>query len=236
MTSPRAVLVAAAVLTFAHQVLVPADAHAAASVPAARPNIVFVLTDDMTTSDLAWMPTTQRLIADRGVSFDESFVNDPACCPSRATMLTGKYAHNTGVYSNGGTNGGFETAHANGLEQDTFATRLQHAGYRTGLFGKYLNGYPNGVAPEWVPPGWTRWVSPVAGDPYSEYDYAVNVDGHVVNHGATPDDYGTTVYSRAARTFLRTSARRGKPFFAALTVYAPHLPAVPAPQDLSLFP
>jgi N-acetylglucosamine-6-sulfatase len=163
-------------------------------------------------------------------------VNDPACCPSRVTLLTGKYAHNTGVFANGGSNGGFETAHRRGLERDTVATRLQRAGYRTGLFGKYLNGYPNGVPVEWVPPGWTRWVSPVSGDPYAEYGYDLNVDGKIVQHDRDPDDYGTTVYSRAARTFMRTSAQQGKPFFAALTVYAPHLPAVPAPSDVSKFP
>jgi N-acetylglucosamine-6-sulfatase len=236
LRSPRAVL-AAAVLLAAAVVLVSGHAPPAASAePAARPNIVLVLTDDMTADDLQWMPITRQVIGDSGVAFDQYFVNDPSCCPSRVTMLTGKYAHNTGVYTNGGTNGGFETAHARGLEEDTVATRLQRAGYRTGLFGKYLNGYPNGVAPEWVPPGWTRWVSPVAGEPYSEYNYALNVDGHVRQYGATPADYGTTVYARAARAFLRDSAQRGSPFFAALTVYAPHLPAVAAPQDDAAFP
>ena len=194
------------------------------------------MTDDMTTGDLDWMPVTRRLLVDEGTSFDANYVNDPACCPSRVTMLTGQYAHNTGVYSNGGANGGFETAHQLGLEDDTIATRLQRAGYRTGLFGKYLNGYPNGVEPEWVPPGWTRWVSPVSGDPYSQYGYELNVDGDLVQHADAPDDYGTTVFARAARTFVRTSAQRGEPFFAALTVYAPHLPAVAAPGDVDRFP
>jgi arylsulfatase A-like enzyme len=79
-------------------------------------------------------------------------------------------------------------------------------------------------------------VSPVAGDPYSEYGYDLNVDGTIVQHGQDLDDYGTTVYARAARTFVRTSAGRGEPFFAVLAVYAPHLPATPAPQDATRFP
>src|SRR5262249_50985393 len=117
----------AAVLLAATGAIAPA--RAVAATPAgnsARANIVLVLTDDMTTSDLAWMPIPRRLIGDKGVSFDDNFVNDPACCPSRVTMLTGKYAHNTGIYTNGGGNGGFEVAHLSGLEQDTIATRLQH--------------------------------------------------------------------------------------------------------------
>ena len=235
MTPARAGSLATALIVAAIGVvaLTPASPTAAAT---RRPNIVLILTDDMAMGDLPYVPTVRRLIGDQGVTFDESFVNNPACCPSRVTMLTGRYAHNTGVFSNGGINGGFETAHAKGLERDTVATRLQHVGYRTGLFGKYLNGYPNGVDPEWVPPGWTRWVSPAAGDPYEEYNYSLNVDGHLENHGIAPADYGTTVYTHAARRFMKRTAASGKPFFVALTVYAPHLPATAAPQDLHDFP
>ncbi|MET0628109.1 MAG: sulfatase [Acidimicrobiia bacterium] len=234
MTRARPFLVAM-VIAAATIAVLPVHADAAPRDRRRRPNIVFVLTDDMSLSDLAVMPATRRLIGDEGATFDQFLINDPACCPSRATILTGRYAHNTGVWSNGGTNGGFETAHSLGLEKDTIATRLQAGGYRTGLFGKYLNGYPNGVAPTDVPPGWGTWVSPVAGDPYSEYGYSLNVDGRIVEHGSAAGDYGTDVYARAARRFIRDSAQANEPFFAAVTVYAPHQPAVPAPEDTASF-
>src|SRR5688572_4901326 len=62
-----------------------------------QPNLVVVMTDDQTVEELAGMPRTHRLLAARGVSFDRSYVSYPVCCPSRATYLTGQYAHNHGV-------------------------------------------------------------------------------------------------------------------------------------------
>ena len=241
MTTRRVALGLALILAAIPLVPVPAaTAETARTVrgPGAggrQPNVLFVLTDDMTLGDLKAMPRTAHLVADHGVTFDRFFVNDPACCPSRATILTGRAAHNTGVFSNGGDNGGFETAHRVGLERDTVATRLHRAGYRTGLFGKYLNGFPNGVPPDSRPPGWSTFVTPVAGDPYAEYGYVVAVDGRLVLHGRRPSDYGTTVYADAAAQFVRAAARDRRPFFAALTVYAPHQPAVPAPRDARAF-
>ena len=68
--------------------------------------------------------TCRRSSAAQGTTFDDYFVSNSLCCPSRTTTLRGQYAHNTGVWTNGGDNGGFERAHANGVEQDTVATRL----------------------------------------------------------------------------------------------------------------
>src|SRR5690349_9367986 len=88
--------------------------------PSARPpNIVFVLTDDMRLDDLQYMPTVQRLIGQQGATFDNYIDNVSLCCPARASILAGQYSHNTGVEANGGTNGGFETAFANGMERQT---------------------------------------------------------------------------------------------------------------------
>jgi arylsulfatase A-like enzyme len=200
-----------------------------------RPNILFVLTDDLDAGELQYMPHTRHLVGAAGATFDRYFVSNSLCCPSRVTTLRGQYAHNTGVWSNGGSNGGFERAYAHGIERDTVATRLSGAGYRTALVGKYLNGYPNLAGPTYQPPGWRTWVSPVAGDPYSEYDYWLNDDGRFAQHGARPRDYGTTVYVRRTEHFVRAAARAHAPFFAYLSVYAPHQPATPAPQDVGKF-
>ena len=200
-----------------------------------RPNILFVLADDLDLAEMRFLPHVRALVGTPGTTFDQYLVSNSLCCPSRTTTLRGQYAHNTGVWTNGGDNGGFERAHANGVEQDTVATRLHHAGYTTALAGKYLNGYPNGARPDDVPPGWDDWASAVSGNPYSEYGYVLNQNQtyHVYQH--RPRDYGTNVYVGLTDRFIRGAVRAHTPFFAYLSVYAPHQPAAPAPQDRQRF-
>ena len=205
--------------------------HAAAG----KPNILFVLTDDLDTGEMSSLPEVNALVAKHGVTFDENYVSDSLCCPSRTSLLRVQFAHNTGVRSNGGANGGFDTAHRLGVEADTIATRLQARGYRTGLFGKYLNGYPGTPGRAYIPPGWTEWASPVDGHPYTEYDYTLNHDEAFPAFGSTPRDYGTDVYLRMATRFVQRSLHAGQPFFAYVSVFAPHEPATPAPADVDRF-
>lgn len=203
---------------------------------AVKPNILFVLTDDLDLGELAQMPILQSKLAAKGVTFSNNFVSVSLCCPSRSTTLRGQYSHNTGVETNGGTNGGFATAHANGIESSTVATWLHGVGYRTALIGKYLNGYPNTVSDTYVPPGWDEWYSSVKGSPYSEYNYTLNENGTLVSYGSRAADYGNTVYTKKTQDFMTRAALAGKPFFAYLAVYAPHAPSTPAPQDVDDFP
>src|SRR5215211_311558 len=108
----------------------------------AKPNIVFILTDDMRKGDLKYMPKTRSVLKAKGMSFSNAFVSNALCCPSRATIMRGQYAHNTGVWTNeNGSRGGWQAYKNKGNQVDNVATRLEGAGYRTGLFGKYLNGY-----------------------------------------------------------------------------------------------
>ena len=152
-------------------------------------------------------------------------------------MLRGQYADNTGVETNGdsGANGGFAAAFRLGLERDTVATRLHASGYRTALFGKYLNHYPGDAGPAYVPPGWSRWASPIDGTPYAQYQYVLNENGTSRTYGGDPESYGTTVYTGLTEDLIRDSARDGRPFFAFLSLYAPHEPATPAPEDVGTF-
>ena len=106
-----------------------------------KPNIVFIIADDMRFDDLRYMPKTRSALKDRGMAFQNAFVSTPQCCPSRATIMRGQYAHNTGVWNIANPDGGWQTYRAKGLERDNVATRLDAAGYRTALFGKYLNEY-----------------------------------------------------------------------------------------------
>jgi N-acetylglucosamine-6-sulfatase len=105
----------------------------------AKPNIVFILADDMRKDDTKYMPKTRSLLRERGMGFRNAFVSHPLCAPSRATIMRGQYSHNTGVWSNSSTDssstgiGGWQAYQHNGNENDNVATRLQDAGYRTGF-------------------------------------------------------------------------------------------------------
>ncbi|WP_067822638.1 sulfatase family protein [Actinomadura kijaniata] len=205
--------------------------------PADRPNFIVVLADDLDESLMPYMPRVRRLLAEQGTTLSRFYANLPWCCPSRATLLRGQYAHNTGVWSNNPPNGGFREFHGSGQEKSTLATWLRSAGYRTGLFGKYLNGYPEqapGVPETYVPPGWDTWVSPVAGNPFRGFDYTLNVNGRIVHRKPSPRTYFTDVLAEEARGFVAAADKR--PFFAYVTPTAPHPPAIPAPRHRSLYP
>src|SRR5687768_15246239 len=75
----------------------------------AKPNFVFILADDMRKDDLTYMPKTRSELEDKGMSFSKAYVSNPLCCPSRATIMRGQYARNTGVWDNvNGTDGGWQ--------------------------------------------------------------------------------------------------------------------------------
>ena len=103
--------------------------------------MVIIITDDQRADQLGRMPVTSGDLAGTGVKFDQAFASHPLCCPSRIGILRGQYAHTTGIYSNDGARGGFAVIRDRGLEASTLATWLDAAGYRTGLAGKYFNGY-----------------------------------------------------------------------------------------------
>ena len=117
-----------------------------------RPNIVLVLTDDQRWDTVSAMPNVTNRLVRPGVDFRNAFASNPLCCPSRVSILTGRYSHSTGVFSNRPPHGGF----ASFRDRATIATRLRAAGYRTAYMGKYLNGYANNT---YVPPGWDRWLA-----------------------------------------------------------------------------
>ncbi|WP_245574062.1 sulfatase family protein [Amycolatopsis nigrescens] len=201
-----------------------------------RPNIVFVLVDDMDQGLVRFMPHLQQL-QKQGVTFSNFTVTDSLCCPSRSSILTGKFPHNTGVFTNKPPDGGFEVFHRE-QERDTIGTQLQQAGYRTGFLGKYLNGYQpadklGGDRP-FVPPGWHEWA--VAGNGYPGYDYQLNVNGNLVEHGDEPGDYLTDVLAGRGNDFIRHSGATGEPFFLEVAPFVPHTPSTPAPRDVNEFP
>ncbi|MCJ7520331.1 MAG: sulfatase, partial [Anaerolineaceae bacterium] len=208
----------------------------ASAASASKPNIIFILADDLDTSAIQYMPKLKSLITDQGVTFSNYFVAESLCCPSRATTLRGQYPHNTQIVGKSMPNGGFKKFFQLGEEKSTIAVWLQAAGYQTMLAGKYLNGYPLKTDPLYIPAGWNEWYSPMKGDPYSEYNYTLNENGNSVVYGNKPNDYGTDVYVSKTVDFIKRSAQDGKPFFIYLAPYAPHVPFTPAPRHANLFP
>lgn len=201
-----------------------------------KPNIVFIVADDLDLASMAELPKMKTLMADEGTTFSNHFVSLALCCPSRASMLCGQYAHNTGVTDNYPPAGGFSVFYEADKEDSTIATWLQDAGYKTALFGKYLNGYPGtDVAKTYIPPGWSDWAVPVKGNAYKEFDYSLNENGEIVSYGHKPADYMTTVLEGKADDFIAANAENEDPFFLYLSLYAPHEPSVPEPQYKDAF-
>jgi len=211
-----------------------------------RPNILFILTDDQRwdTTDGTHgiggadvMPRTRAELADSGIEFTNGFMTTPLCCPSRSSILRASYAHRTGVYKNGGNNGGADDFD----DSQSLAVWLQNAGYRTSLIGKYLNGYQAlwspSTEPPYVPPGWTEWQGLRRVSYFDEI--FVEPDGmggyHTVTYGSAEADYVTDVMREKAKTFISESVTAGQPFFLYLAFKAPHLPQIPAPRHEGLF-
>ena len=191
-----------------------------------RPNFVIILTDDLDMTQVAYMPQVLGLLGRKGMTFAANFAPDPICAPSRASLLTGLYPHNHKVRENVAPLGGFKAFEKGGFEASNLAVWLSGAGYRTGLIGKYLNGYPTPRLATHVPPGWTDWFGLTSPE---YFDYTVNENGAIRTYGHAPEDYQTDVLKARALRFLGVQDPR--PFFLYVAPHAPHSPPVPAPRD-----
>ena len=205
-----------------------------ASASAARPNVIMIVTDDQTLGMLndEVMPNTSRLLVGRGVSFTQAIVSTPQCCPSRAAMLTGQYAHNNRVIAN---RPGYSLLKR---KRQALPSWLRAAGYRTIHIGKFLNGhYPvSGPKPA---PGWDRWQTLTA----SDYRRPVfSIDGRLRNRSS----YLTRTLNRMARRSIARYGAGRRPFYLQLDHLAPHVGsgaeggrcaegAIPAPRDATSF-
>jgi N-acetylglucosamine-6-sulfatase len=197
-----------------------------------KPNIVFILTDDMTTAELADMPNVRSLIAARGTTFRHGYVLNPLCCPSRATILTGRTSGQTGIWDNTPPDGGFQAFRMRKEERSDLPVWLHDAGYHTGIVGKYLNGYtPEDTS--YVAKGWDEWHVLALGTGGADaegnggyYDYMTSDDGRSSTHAAAQSDYSTTALGDDAVTFI-DSAPTTQPLFLFFAPRAPHRPATP---------
>ena len=202
------------------------------------PNVVLVLADDLAQGDinprtLEHMPNLRTLM-EEGTTFDNSFVTNSLCCPSRATILRGQYVHNHGILHNEGSLGGAERFHSSGADASTMGTWAEERGYRTAFFGKYMNGYGG----TYVPPGWDEWRA-LSGNFLSD-DLSEN--GRVVSYDH--DRYHLDdVLAEKASAYARRADLPEPPFFTAERPFlmwvgtkAPHQPATPAPRHEDAYP
>lgn len=191
-----------------------------------KPNILFIMTDDENVGMRSKMPKLTKNVIGRGVSFENAFATTPQCCPSRASFLTGKYAHNHTVYDNDETVGGFAKMRSSGADEDTVATRLDAVGYQTILIGKYLNWYEG----KYIPPGWDEWNGQMG----RNNDHRYNRNGEVKYYD--PERYhDTDLFKNWATGYVRREADKARPFFMYLAVNSPHGPAVAAERHEDRF-
>jgi arylsulfatase A-like enzyme len=209
-----------------------------------RPNIIFITTDDQTVADMQALPRTQSLVGGNGASFSNSYVSYPLCCPSRATYLTGQFAHNHNVLGNTPPDGGYGMLN----DKQTLPVWLQAASYRTVHIGKMPNGYGS-PDPSYVPPGWSTPGTPlpdltngefygfVPDPPSAYYGFKLNENGTVVQY--LPADYQTDVYAEKAveaiDDHVDTPAFATRPLYMEVHFFAPHDPADPATRHLGLY-
>jgi N-acetylglucosamine-6-sulfatase len=217
----------AALVAFVALVAASAGINAPAAAARALPrrlNVVVILSDDERADGTAVMSNVRRLLADHGVTFTDYHVTTSMCGPSRASILSGEYSHHTGVLGNFGRHS-FPAFN----QSSDLATWLHAAGYRTALVGKYINDYTKYGHNE-IPPGWDDWQAMDSVPMEAYYNYTLNANGRLVHYGDEADDYSTTVLTNKAVNFLHHTSNR-RPFFLYFAPVAPHLPAIPAPQD-----
>ena len=194
---------------------------------APRPNFVVVVTDDMRDSDWQALPKTQALIGDQGTVFPNFFLTTPVCSPSRASILTGMYGHNHGVTRNDGKRRAYDQFRQKDLGRRSISSILRQDGYRTGIFGKFMNGVPEKGG---VPGGWNQWLVSTETD---YYRFTANENGKT-RQFRQKSQYSTDVFRNAASEFIRSTSAE-LPFLLFFAPKAPHGPSTPARRDRGRF-
>ena len=207
-----------------------------------KPNIIMFTTDDQTVRDMIALPKTQALIGNAGASFLRAYASDPLCCPSRVTVQTGEYAHNTGVLGNTPPAGGYSSFN----DTNDLPIWLQTTGYRTIHIGKMPNGFGEVTNQHYVPPGWGPYDGGTGPSSRGEFygflfppsSYTgFTLDQNGVDKSYGPDDYSTDVYGDLAVQRIDNHLKNfpDSPLYMQVQFFAPHDPATPAPRHSGLF-
>jgi len=172
-----------------------------------RPNILLFITDDQRLDTMDGMPKTQRIFSN-GIKYTNAYVTTPVCCPSRASIYSGQYAHNHGIVQNAGS--GF------GNPNNFFPRYLKQSGYRTAVFGKYLNG-------------WEKTFGNTTSPPFIDNVFL----GFDENGNTHPrKDPGDDFLAQKAISWIKDQERRNsaQPWMAIVAIHSPHWPLVAAPR------
>lgn len=208
-----------------------------AAAPKARPNIVVVLLDDADAEITESMPRLRSMLVEQGARFTANIANTPLCGPARAVILSGEYAHNNKVYYNNGPEGGYAPWLRGDYDRGSLGPKLQALGYRTGLFGKYMNDFPTGQKETFIPAGWNDFQGVLSDRETRNNRFTLNENGALKQYDAATGGYQTDLLSRRLESFIRDSEKDDdQPFFALLSVSAPHVPPEPAARHLTAFP
>ncbi|MGL5827364.1 MAG: sulfatase-like hydrolase/transferase [Nocardioides sp.] len=175
------------------------------------PNLVVINTDDQRGDTMKFLPKIRQWMGRGGTRFPNAYVTTPSCCPSRASLMSGRYVHNNQQYQQ--LAGGFDIT-------ATSQRYLHDAGYFTGHAGKFLHWLDLAE----VSPYWDRWT-------YLQGDYTdvpMNFDGTV----RRSDGNSTEIVFDRAIDYVDDFSRRQdeRPFYLQLTPIAPHGPSTAEPQ------
>ncbi|WP_370247732.1 sulfatase-like hydrolase/transferase [Nocardioides sp.] len=212
----------------------------------ARPNFLLITLDDAARRDFAYMPHVRRLVGDAGATMTTMIAPTPVCVPSRASVITGEYAHNHGMLTVGGTYGGADRFVARGEQDSTVATWLDDAGYDTFVTGKWMNGYERALPASAAQPGWDCWTPATLGT-YRFFDTRFFAPGGRLT--GVPGRYSSDQITDRATTWIAERAADPDPWFGWINYVAPHnggprgpddppglASTVPAPRDVDSFP
>lgn len=230
MGNRRAVLTGAAGLAATAAAPVTRIGEAKRAPAGSQPNIVLINMDDFRQTDWPYMPRTLKALAGARM-FSNYIIDAPLCGPSRASLLTGRYVHNTGVFWNEGAPdeiAGYSAYMDRHLDRVSLGRVLQRAGYWTGMIGKFMNVYDGTQA---QPAGWDRWVAVTRSR--GHLGVPLNIDGVLTDY---PEDaYATDVLRDFCLDFINT-APEADPLFLYFASTAPHGPVEVRRQDRKAYP
>ena len=204
-----------------------------------RPNIVFIVADDLGYADLgcyggrdaSFGPVSPVLdgLAARGLKLTQGYSNSPVCSPTRFALMTGRYQYRLRGAAEEPINSKSRGSTTLGLppEHPTLPSLLRDAGYRTALMGKWHLGYPPAFGP--LRSGYDEFFGPMSGgvDYFTHCSSTGQHDLYLGEAEQQEDGYLTDLITDHGLDFVRRmagGARSGTPFFLSLHYTAPHWP------------